>query len=119
MSTPALPADDAPPPWAAGTDTRLHELYPVLNESQLAILCADGVEEHFGDREWLWEVGDRERPLYAVLDGTIEAVRRDVHGDSIVSTFSRGQFTGDTSMMAQRAALLAGRARGQVRAIVV
>src|SRR4051812_32401032 len=117
MSVPPGSSDEAPPPWAAGTDTRLHELFPVLSDAQLDVLCNAGVEEHFGHGDWIWDVGDRERPLYAVLEGAIDAVRRDVHGDTVVATFMRGQFSGETTMMAHRAALIAGRARGEVRAI--
>jgi thioredoxin reductase (NADPH) len=119
MSTPQRPAEDTPPPWAAGTDTRLHELFPVLTERHFEILRGAGTEKHFSHGEWLWHVGDRGRPLYAVVEGAIEAVWRGVHGDSVVATFLPGQFTGETTMMAGRAALIAGRARGNVRAIAV
>ena len=113
-----LPPDETPP-WAAGTDTRLHELYPALTDAQIAMMCEGGVEEYFGHGDWLWHVGDRDRPLYVVLEGAVDAVRRDVRGDTVVATFGPRQFTGETSMMAGRAALIAGRARGATRAIAV
>ena len=119
MATSDHPADDAPPPWAAGTDTRMHEMYPTLSEAHTALMCEGGVEEYFGHGEWLWHVGDRDRPLYVVLEGAVDAVRRDVRGDTVVATFGARQFTGETSMMAGRAALIAGRARGETRAIAV
>jgi thioredoxin reductase (NADPH) len=119
MSTPEQPEDDAPPPWAAGTDTRLHELFPTLTERQFEILRRAGTEKHFSHGEWLWHVGDRGRPLYAVIEGAIEGVWRGVRGESVVATFLPGMFTGETTMMAGRAALIAGRARGSVRAIAV
>jgi thioredoxin reductase (NADPH) len=119
MSTPQKPPSDVPPPWAAGTDERLHEMYPELSEAHRALMCRGGVEELFADGEWLWEIGDRDRPLYVAVEGAIDVVRRDVHGETIVATYRAGQFSGETSMLAGRAALLAGRARGQVRAIAV
>ena len=112
-------AADVPPPWAAGTDTRLHELYPDLTDAQLEIVRRAGTEVRFADGEWLWEIGDRERPLYAVLEGAIEVIRRDLHGESVVATFVPRQFSGETTMMSSRGALLAGRARGDVHAIAV
>jgi thioredoxin reductase (NADPH) len=120
VSSSQRPLDDsAPPPWAAGTETRSHELFPTLTATQLDILRRAGTEQRFADGEWLWQVGNRGTPLYAVLDGYIEAVRRDVHGESVIATFHRGQFTGETTTMAGRASLVAGRARGNLRAIAV
>ena len=118
-SSTRLPDDSAPPPWAAGTETRSRELFPTLTESQLHVLQRAGTECRFADDDWVWQVGNRSTPLYAVLDGYIEAVRRDIHGDSVVATFHRAQFTGETTTMAGRASHLAGRARGDVRAIAV
>ena len=109
MSAPQRP-DDAPPPWAAGTDTRLAELFPTLSDAHIDLMCRGGVEEYFGHGEWLWHVGDRGRPLYVVLEGSVDAVQRHPRGDSVVATFTPRQFTGETSMTAGRAALIAGRA---------
>jgi thioredoxin reductase (NADPH) len=119
MSSSERPPDEAPPPWAAGTDTRLHEMFPKLSEVQMERLRQAGTECRFANGEWLWQIGDRGRPLYAVLEGAIDAVRRDIHGEAVVVTFLPGQFTGETTMMAGRAALVAGRAHGDVRAIAV
>ncbi|MDB5922701.1 MAG: trxB 1 [Betaproteobacteria bacterium] len=120
MSIPERPPyDSAPPPWAAGTETRTHELFPKLNEAQLNVLRSAGTEQRFSHGEWLWQVGNRGTPLYAVLEGAIDAVRRDVHGDTVVATFLPGQFTGETTTMAGRASLVSGRARGDLRAIAV
>ena len=119
MNSPQQPAADVPPPWAAGTDTRLHELYPTLTEAQLEVLRRAGTEARFSDGGWIWQVGDRDRPLYVVLEGAIDVIRRDMHGESVVATFLPRQFSGETTLMSARAALLAGRARGDVRAIAV
>ncbi|HEV7393988.1 MAG TPA: FAD-dependent oxidoreductase, partial [Burkholderiales bacterium] len=83
------------------------------------VLRSAGTEQHFSHGEWLWQVGNRGTPLYAVLEGAIDVVRRDVHGDTVVATFLPGQFTGETTTMAGRASLVSGRARGDVRAIAV
>ncbi|HEX2827541.1 MAG TPA: FAD-dependent oxidoreductase [Burkholderiales bacterium] len=114
----ALPPDTAPP-WAAGTETRMAELYPTLSQAHVALMCQGGVEEFFADGEWLWRIGDRGRPMYVLLEGAIDVVRQDLHGESVVATYTPGMFTGETSTIAGRAALLAGRARGHVKAIAV
>jgi thioredoxin reductase (NADPH) len=119
MSASETSSSDAPPPWAAGTDTRLHELYPTLTEKQLDILCRAGTEEILGDGECVWRVGDRGTPFYAVLDGELDIVSRDAHGERVITTHRRGQFAGETATMANRASLVAGRARGYVRVIAV
>ena len=65
-------SDAPPPPWAAGTDTRLHELYPTLTESQLDILCNSGTEEILADGEWVWRIGDRGTPVRGQGAGALE-----------------------------------------------
>src|SRR6185295_275841 len=61
--------DPTTPPWAAGTDTRLHELYPTLTDEQLDLLCHNGTEEFYPDGTWVWQIGDRGVPFSAVLEG--------------------------------------------------
>ena len=119
MATPERPSEDATPPWAAGTETRMHELFPTLGDAHMALMRRAGVERRFARGEWLWQVGDRSRPLYVIEDGTVDFVRRDMHGESVVGTVTARQFSGETTMMAGRAALLAGRAHTDVRAIAV
>jgi thioredoxin reductase (NADPH) len=97
----------------------MQEMFPTLTQAQMDLLCRVGTEEYFSHGQWLWHVGDRGRPLYAVLEGAIDLVRRDVHGDVVVQTLGPRQFSGETTMMAGRGALVAGRARGEVRAIAV
>jgi len=109
----------APPPWAAGTETRDAELFPTLTDAQLEVLRRAGTEEKFADGTWLWQVGDRGVPVYVVLEGAIDVVRRDVYGEDVVTSFGPRQFSGETHTMSGRAALLAGRARGNLRAILV
>jgi thioredoxin reductase (NADPH) len=120
LSTPDRPEDAAaPPPWAAGTETRDRELFPELTDSQMEVVRRAGEEKRFADGTLLWNVGDRGTPLYVVLEGAIDVVRRDVYGEDVVATFHARQFSGETNTMSGRAALLSGKARGELHVIAV
>lgn len=120
MSTTERPEDDiAPPPWAAGTETRDRELFPELTDTQLEVMRRSGPEVSFDNGAWLWQVGERGTPVYVVLEGYIEVVRRDAYGEDVVATFRPRQFSGETHTVSGRAALLSGKARGNLRAIAV
>lgn len=110
---------EAPPPWAAGTDSRDHELNPELTDAQMDIIRGYGEERAFEDGAILWNVGDRRRDFFLVLSGVVEVFRRDRFGEHIVVTYGRSQYCGELVTMSGRSALLGGRARGDVRVIAV
>ena len=59
----------------------------------------------------LYDVGVRNAPVWLVLDGGIEIVRRDgLHRESSVVLLSEGQFSGEVASLAGRGTLAAGRA---------
>src|SRR5680860_1857615 len=88
------PAVEAPPPWAAGTDNRVHEYNPELSEAQIVIVRRYGDEREFSDGTILWDIGDRERGFFLVLCGAIEIFRRDSEGEHVIITHERGHYGG-------------------------
>jgi thioredoxin reductase (NADPH) len=110
---------EPPPPWAAGTESRHHELNPELSEDQIDIVRAYGEEREVKDGTILWDIGDRRRDFFLVLSGAVEVFRRDRHGEHVIITHGRGHYGGETATMSGRGALVGGRAKGDTRVIAV
>ncbi len=108
-----------PPPWAAGTENRDHELNPELTEEQIDIVRGYGEERDFADGTLLWDIGDRNRGFFLVLSGAIEIFRRDRNGEHVIITFGPGHYAGETATMSGRGAYVAGRTKGKTRVIAV
>lgn len=110
---------DSVPPWAAGTENRTHEIYPRLSAEEIAIVRPYGEEQEFSDGALVWDVGDRKVDFLVVLEGELEIVNRKENGETIIVTHDRGRYSGETINISGRASLVAGRAKGTLRAIVV
>ncbi|MDR6993105.1 FAD-dependent oxidoreductase [Luteimonas sp. 3794] len=94
-------------------DDRRHQMFPVLDAAQVATarLFASGPPRTCAAGDLLFEVGDRDAPVWLVLEGAIDVVRRDGLGhEAPITTQGAGQFTGEVSQLAGRASLAAGRA---------
>ncbi len=94
-------------------DDRRHQMFPVLDAAQIAIArrFASGPPRTCVAGEVLFDVGDRDAPVWLVLDGAIDVVRRDGLGhEKPITTQGPGQFTGEVSQLAGRASLAAGQA---------
>ncbi|KOB26294.1 FAD-dependent oxidoreductase, partial [Xanthomonas arboricola] len=97
-------------------DTRHHQMFPELDSGQLAITrrFASGPAQRFDAGELVFDVGDAHAPVWVVLEGAIEVVRRDGLGNEKPITLQTpGQFTGEVSQLAGRASLAGGRAGPQ------
>lgn len=110
------PIKQPPPPWAAGTENRQHELNPELSEENIDIVRRYGEEREIPDGTLLWNVGDRKRGFFLVLEGELEVFRRTESGEHVVITYGRRHYGGEIAAMSGRGALLAGRAKGRARA---
>jgi thioredoxin reductase (NADPH) len=94
-------------------ETRRHQMFPVLDVAQIetARRFVSGDERSFAPGEVVYDVGERSVPAWLVLAGTIDVVRRDgLNHEAAIITLGVGQFTGEVSQLAGRAALAAGRA---------
>jgi thioredoxin reductase (NADPH) len=90
------------------------EAFPTLTHEQIARIAPLAREREFSDGDNLWEAGDRNRPLYVVLQGEVEILSGV---DSMVTVHRPGAFTGDVDLLSGRAVVVRGRARGDVRAL--
>ena len=93
--------------------TRGHQLFPVLDASQLDIAkrFASGPAHDFAPGEIVFEAGERHAPVWFVLKGSIDVVRRDgLNHEAAITSLGPGQFSGEVSQLAGAATLASARA---------
>jgi thioredoxin reductase (NADPH) len=95
-------------------ETRAHQMFPVLDPGQIetAQRFASGPARDFAPGEIVFDVGERNIPIWLLLKGEVEAMRRDGLGrESTITTLGAGQFTGEVSQLAGQETLAFARAR--------
>jgi thioredoxin reductase (NADPH) len=86
-----------------------HVLDPVQVET--AKRFASNPARNFAPGEIVFDVGERNTPLWLVLKGSIQVMRRDgLARESPITTLGVGQFSGEVSQLAGQATLAFGRA---------
>ncbi len=86
--------------------SRTDQIFPTLTPEQLARLAAHGRVRPVRAGEVLATAGRQAESLFAVTAGSIEFVRRSANSEEIVAVIGPGQFTGETSMLSGRQALI-------------
>jgi thioredoxin reductase (NADPH) len=99
--------------------SRYHQVYPTLDERQLAILERYGERRKLKADDILYSEGDRHISMFAILSGTIEATRASVQGPQLLGTHGPGSFTGEVGTLAGRAASATTRAVSDCEVIVI
>jgi thioredoxin reductase (NADPH) len=95
------------------TESRAHQLFPVLDAAQVetAKRFASGPVQDFAPGEIVFDVGERDTPMWLVLKGSIDVVRRDAREREVpITAHDAGQFSGEISQLAGRQSLASGRA---------
>ena len=113
--------------------TRGHQLFPILDAAQVetAKRFASGPATKFSPGEIVFDVGQRNVPMWLVLKGSLDMVRRDgLRHEAPIITHGEGQFSGEISQLAGQEALAAAQAgkegctalpfdAGHVRALLI
>jgi thioredoxin reductase (NADPH) len=91
-------------------EPELHRrLFPQLSPTHIARIAAHGRKRKVEPGEILIEQGARMISFYVVLSGEIEIVRPGGNTETVITTHSTGQFTGEVNMIAGRRALVRAR----------
>ena len=93
--------------------TRGHQLFSVLDAVQIdtAKRFASGPSREFAPGEMVYDVAERHVPVWLVLKGSIDVVRRDgLNHEAAITSLGPGQFSGEVSQLAGAATLASGRA---------
>ena len=91
---------------------RREQMFPRLTEPQLQRVAQYGTRRAVRDGEVLFQQGDEGVHFYVVLSGTLEILRPDGAGLSLVVGHQPGEFSGETAMLSGRRALATARMRG-------
>jgi thioredoxin reductase (NADPH) len=91
--------------------------FPTLSDHDLAALTARGHPRQVRAGEVLFAEGDRNRPFFVVLEGSIEIVGHSKGAAHVVAVHHPGQFSGDVDMLSGRAILVTGSAAEDGRVI--
>jgi thioredoxin reductase (NADPH) len=94
-------------------DTRRNQMFPNLTPGQieLARRFASGEPRVFAPGEVVFDIGQKNVPVWLVLEGAIDVVRRDARGEDLpITAETPGQFSGEVAQLSGRPTLAAGRA---------
>jgi thioredoxin reductase (NADPH) len=78
---------------------RSAQMFPQLTPAQIARLSAHGQKIAMKKGEVLVEPGDRGRPMFVVLSGSIEIIQPTLSGETLVVAHTAGKFTGDVGTL--------------------
>lgn len=118
MTQASTQREEETPPWAAGAAERMHELDPALDDDEIEILRGYGTERSYPAGDWLWRAGDR-GPFMLSLDGSIDVVHQSNDEEHVVINQGPRHFIGEIITMSGGRALVSGRAREDLKALVL
>jgi thioredoxin reductase (NADPH) len=84
--------------------------FPRLTAGQQARIAEFAGERVLDDGESLWEQGERNMPLFVVIEGEIAILAGTNH---LVTVHRPGEFTGDVDLLSGRPSVVRARARGR------
>jgi thioredoxin reductase (NADPH) len=113
--------DTPGPPSFVGFEiaNRWHQIFPVLDEAQVAVLGDYGRHLAYKAGSILFREGERHVPMYIILSGQVAIERNTVDGPQVIATVGPGMFTGEISTLAGRARMATGRAVDDCEVIVI
>lgn len=94
-------------------ETRKDQIFPTLTAHQVdsARRFASGPEQRFAPGEAVFSIGAVGTPSWLVIEGEIELTRRrGLKGETSVTSYGVGQFSGEVNALAGRPSISAGRA---------
>src|SRR5712692_473313 len=95
----------------AETPESFDQMFPKLNDAQMARVAAFGEQRQARPGEILFEQGDAHHSVFVVLEGSIELVGISSAGETVVAVLGSGMFTGEVSQLSGRRSLVRCRAR--------
>ena len=95
------------------------QMFPRLSPVQIARLSAHGHKITMRQNEVLAEPGDRGRPMFVVLSGSIEVMKPGLNGDTLVVLHRAGSFSGDVSILRGIGGVLRMRVREAGEALAI
>jgi thioredoxin reductase (NADPH) len=98
-------------------EKRATQLWPVLDDRQIARLARSGQEQRLPAGTLLFDEGEYNLPFFVVLEGEVEVVHPRGKLEEPIVVHSSGQFTGEVVLLTGGRALVRGRARTDVHVL--
>jgi thioredoxin reductase (NADPH) len=98
----------SPTPAPGFLDPGHPTLFPRLTEAQIEQIAGYAEEQTYSPGETLFEQGQRDTPLFVVLDGAVDIIDRQPEGDRYFTQCQVGTFIGDVSMFTGEPTLARG-----------
>jgi thioredoxin reductase (NADPH) len=109
------------PPASVGPElaSRWNQVFPVLDEAQLALLGQYGRRCKYQADQFLYREGERHAPMVVVLAGHVAIERSTVDGPQVMATVGPGTFTGEIGTIGGVARLASVRAVEDCEVLVI
>src|SRR6202171_5034650 len=91
---------DAPPLALLNSESRLDQIFPILNPDQVARISGHGTKRRVAPGDVVYEPGIEDAPFLVVVAGQLQLVRPSETGDTLITALVPGQFTGEANMLA-------------------
>ncbi|MFM0739327.1 FAD-dependent oxidoreductase [Paraburkholderia xenovorans] len=88
----------------ASGGSRYHQVYPTLDDRQMAIVERYGERRKLKAGDVLYSEGERHIPMFAIVSGSIQSTRSSFQGPQPLGQHGAGSFTGEVGTLAGRAA---------------
>lgn len=96
------------------TEPNQAEIFPTLTREQVGRIAPFARERTFADSETLWNQGQRNNPMFVVVEGEIAILSGN---DQLVTVHHPGAFSGDVDLLSGRPTVVRGRAQGVTRVL--
>lgn len=83
-------------------DPEYEASFPTLSHEEIERLTPFGTRRGVAKGEVLFDQGDRNRSFLVVLEGSLEIVSPGLDGESRITVYHAGQFTGEVGMLLGR-----------------
>jgi thioredoxin reductase (NADPH) len=94
------------------TEKNQEEIFPTLTPEQVGRIAPFARERTFADGATLWNQGDRNNPMFVVVEGEIAILSG---ADQLVTVHRPGGFSGDVDLISGRPTVVRAKARGATR----
>ncbi len=107
------------PPASELMAARRAQMFPILSNAQIARIARFGKERQLSAGELLFDEGDHGVAMHVILEGAVEVVHLRGPLEEQITVHGPGEFTGESSLLADRRSLVRGRATVPSRILVV
>lgn len=109
-----------PPPPDVLIETRRHQMFPVLEASEIGRIARLGERQTYRAGTHIFTTGEVAPGAFVLLSGLVDITQRDGYGEpGLIVTHGPGSFMGELAQLSGRPALVDGVAKEPVEMLVI